>query len=204
MLLAALALAIPSPAYPQRFPERPVRIVVPYPITGAPDIQATYHITHRDRLIAGSAPPPITDVLAQIAVEAIHPRAAAPERLPGAVTTRGARAVLQAPPDGHTLLLASDATLILNPHYFHRVDYDPMRDFVAVAPLATMPFVLLVHSALPAGASRSSCAGSRRGPGRSTTARPETAARGTSPASSSGARRGCTSCTRPFTGASRR
>jgi tripartite-type tricarboxylate transporter receptor subunit TctC len=46
-------------------------------------------------------------------------------------------------------LLASNATMVLNPHYFHGVEYDPVRDFVLVAPLATMPFVLMVGAGLP-------------------------------------------------------
>jgi tripartite-type tricarboxylate transporter receptor subunit TctC len=57
--------------------------------------------------------------------------------------------VARATADGHTLLLASNATMVINPHYFHGVEYDPVRDFVLVAPLATMPFVLMVNAGLP-------------------------------------------------------
>jgi tripartite-type tricarboxylate transporter receptor subunit TctC len=39
--------------------------------------------------------------------------------------------------------------MVINPHYFHGVEYDPVRDFVLVAPLATMPFVLMVNAGLP-------------------------------------------------------
>jgi tripartite-type tricarboxylate transporter receptor subunit TctC len=138
-----------APAHAHSFPSKPVRIVIPYPITGPPDIRGASRITPRDRLIAHSAPPPISDALAHIAAQAIHPHPAMLERLPGAVTTRGANAVLRAPADGHTLLLASDGTMVINPHFFRGVEYDPTRDFVAVAPLATMPFVLLAHRELP-------------------------------------------------------
>ncbi|HKA45880.1 MAG TPA: tripartite tricarboxylate transporter substrate-binding protein, partial [Burkholderiales bacterium] len=71
------------------------------------------------------------------------------ERQPGGATTRGAVSVARAPADGHTLLLASNGTMVINPHYFYGVRYDPVRDFVLVAPLATMPFLLLVNTGLP-------------------------------------------------------
>ena len=104
------------------------------------------------RTIASNAPPPISDTLARIVAHAIQPDMAQPvvlERHPGAITTRGALAVLRAPADGHTLLLGSNATIVINPHYFHGVSYEPARDFELIAPLVTMPFVLLVHTTLP-------------------------------------------------------
>lgn len=55
------------------------------------------------------------------------------------------------PVDGHTLLLASNATMLIAPHYYLNVKHDELHDFVLVAPLATMPFVLIVTaSSLPA------------------------------------------------------
>lgn len=58
--------------------------------------------------------------------------------------------VARAAVDGHTLLLASNATMVINPSYFHGIEYVPSRDFVLVAPLATMPFALMVNSSLAA------------------------------------------------------
>jgi len=52
------------------------------------------------------------------------------------------------------LLLASNATMVINPSFFHGIEYVPARDFVLVAPLATMPFVLMVHSSHPADDAR--------------------------------------------------
>jgi tripartite-type tricarboxylate transporter receptor subunit TctC len=71
------------------------------------------------------------------------------ERQPGGITTRGATAVARAAADGHTLLLASNATIVINPQYLTDVGYEPVRDFVLVAPLVTMPFVLIVNSSVP-------------------------------------------------------
>jgi tripartite-type tricarboxylate transporter receptor subunit TctC len=51
--------------------------------------------------------------------------------------------------DGHTLLLASNATMVLTPHYTSDVGYDPIRDFELVSPLVNMPFVLMTSTGLP-------------------------------------------------------
>lgn len=150
-LLSAPGGALPAQAEP--YPTKPVEIIIPYPISGPTDIRGTPRMSRSYRLMAPHAPPAVTDTLARIAERAIradttHPVVLA--RRPGAATSRGALAVARAVADGHTLLLASNATMILNPHYFHGVEYDPVRDFILVAPLATMPFVLLAHAGLAA------------------------------------------------------
>jgi tripartite-type tricarboxylate transporter receptor subunit TctC len=146
-MIAALASA--SMACAQSFPTKPVRIVVPFPVSGPPDIRGTLRTSRTYRLLAQAGPPPISDTLANIAAQAIHPHPAVVERLPGAVTSRGANAVARAPADGATLLLGSNGTMVINPHFFRGIQYDPQRDFVLVALLATMPFVLLASTDLP-------------------------------------------------------
>jgi tripartite-type tricarboxylate transporter receptor subunit TctC len=104
-------------------------------------------------MIAQNAPPAVSDTLARVAANAVRTDSRHPvvlERQPGGLTTRGAVVVARAARDGHTLLLASNATIVINPHYFRGVDYDPERDLVLVAPLATMPFVLMARSDVPA------------------------------------------------------
>jgi tripartite-type tricarboxylate transporter receptor subunit TctC len=149
--LAALAL-FAAPARGVDFPAKTVKVVVPYPISGPTDIRGTSRLTKTYKLMAQHAPPPISDVLAEMVAQAIRGGSQHPvvlERRPGGATTRGAVTVARSAADGHTLLLASNATMVLNPHYFYGVQYDPVRDFVLVAPLATMPFVLLVHTSVP-------------------------------------------------------
>lgn len=134
------------------YPAKPVKIIIPYPISGPTDIRGTPRMSRSYRLMAPNAPPAITDTLARIVEQVIRadtPYAVVLERRPGGATTRGAMSVARATADGHTLLLASNATMVINPHYFYGVDYDPVRDFVLVAPLATMPFVLMVNAGLP-------------------------------------------------------
>ena len=142
-----------STAQAEVFPSKPVKIVVPFPISGPTDIRGTTRVTKTYKLIAEHAPPAISDAMARMAALAIgagSPHAATLERQPGGLTTRGALSVAKAPADGHTLLLASNATMVIKPNFFHGIEYVPARDFVLVAPLATMPFVLMVHSSHPA------------------------------------------------------
>lgn len=149
--IAALTMCV-GVAAADPFPARMVSIVVPYPISGPTDVRGTSRMSRSYRLMAPHAPPAITDTLARIAQQAIQPNtphAVALARQPGGGTTRGALSVARAAADGHTLLLASNATMVINPHYFHGVEYDPVRDFILVAPLATMPFVLMAGAGLP-------------------------------------------------------
>jgi tripartite-type tricarboxylate transporter receptor subunit TctC len=153
MVFAMLLAALPAAAKADSFPARPVKIVVPFPISGPTDIRGTSRMTRTYRMIAHNAPPAISDVLARTAAQAIRagsPHPVVLERQPGAATTRGAAYVARSRPDGHTLLLASNATMVINPHFFQEAGYDPVRELELVAPLATMPFVLLAHSTVPA------------------------------------------------------
>jgi tripartite-type tricarboxylate transporter receptor subunit TctC len=152
LLLKAATAFVAGAAWAEPYPAKPVKIVIPYPISGPTDIRGTSRMSRSYRLMAPNAPPAITDTLARIVEQAIRADTPFPvvlERQPGGATTRGAMSVARATADGHTLLLASNATMVINPHYFHGVEYDPARDFVLVAPLATMPFVLLVNAGLP-------------------------------------------------------
>ena len=117
-LLLACVLAASS-AVAAAFPEKPVKLVIPYPISGPTDIRGTTRITKTYKLIAPNAPPSISDTLARLAAQAIGAASRHPvvlERQPGGVTTRGAKAVARARADGYTLLLASKATMVINPH----------------------------------------------------------------------------------------
>jgi len=149
-VVAALAIQLClSVAQAEPYPAKPVRIVIPYPISGPTDIRGTSRMSRSYRLMAPNAPPAISDALARTVAHAIRGDAQQPvllERRPGGGTTRGTISVARSAADGHTLLLASNATMVINPHYLHGVEYDPVRDFVLVAPLVTMPFVLMVNS----------------------------------------------------------
>ena len=153
VVIALLLALLPAVAKADSFPFRPLKIVVPFPISGPTDIRGTSRMTRTYRMIAHNAPPAISDVLARAAAQALRAGSSHPvvlERQPGALTTRGAAYVAKSRPDGHTLLLASNATMVINPHFFQEAGYDPVRELELIAPLATMPFVLLAHSSVPA------------------------------------------------------
>ena len=153
LFLSAVLAVCPGPLRADAFPSKPVRIVVPYPLSGPTDIRGTTRATRTYRMVAYHAPPPLTDILARLVAQAIEDggrHEAMLDRQPGGATARGAAHVARSPADGHTLLLASDATMVINPGYFSSLDYEPSRDFVPVAPLATMPFVLVTGPGVPA------------------------------------------------------
>jgi tripartite-type tricarboxylate transporter receptor subunit TctC len=150
--VAGVVALSPPAAFAADFPHKPVRIVVPFPVSGPTDIRGTSRMTRTYKLIAEHAPPAISDKLARVVARAIRadaPHGAILERQPGGITTRGAAAVARAAADGHTLLLASNATIVIVPQYLTDAGYEPARDFVLVAPLVTMPFVLMVNSGVP-------------------------------------------------------
>ncbi len=145
LLTAAIAQA-------QTYPSRAVTLVVPYPISGPTDIRGASRMTKTYKLMAANAPPAISDTLSRIVQQAIRYESKHPvllDRQPGGATTRGAQLVARSLADGHTLLLASNETMILTPHYSPSVNYDPTRDFELAAPLVNMPFVLAMNTGLP-------------------------------------------------------
>jgi tripartite-type tricarboxylate transporter receptor subunit TctC len=126
LLLAGLAA--PAVARGQTtWPDRPVRIVVPYAPGGPSDILAR---------TLGAA---LFEVWKQPVVI---------ENRPGAGSAIGTEVVARAAPDGHTLLLAATAH-VMNPALMPRLPFDPVRDFTAIINAAFHPMVLAVHPAVP-------------------------------------------------------
>ncbi len=140
--LAALACALAVQA--QEFPSRPVRIVVPWPPSGNVDITA--------RTVA----PALGEALGQQVI--VDNRA-------GAAGTIGSAAVAKSPPDGYTLLLGSSGTITAGPAVFKTLPYDPVRDFVAVGGIQSVPIVLTAAPKTPVStyAEFVSLANSRKG-----------------------------------------
>ena len=111
------------------FPEKTVRIVVPFAPGGATDVVAR--------------------ALGQ-RLGAIWKQQVIVENKPGAGGNIGADAVAKAEPDGHTLLLASPAEVAINQFLYKSMPYDPERDLVPVTKAASAPLVLVVHPSVPA------------------------------------------------------
>lgn len=115
-------------AWPQAYPAKPIRFIVPFPAGGGADIFA--------RLIGRK----LGENMGQQFV--VDNRA-------GASGIIGCEAVARAAPDGYTLLMGTTGTHTTNPAVFSRLPYDPLRDFAPVSLVAESPFLLLVHPSLP-------------------------------------------------------
>lgn len=127
-LIAGLAVCAASGALAQSYPAKPLRFVVPFAAGGGSDLVA--------RTVAAK----LTEALGQPVV--VDNRA-------GAAGSIGADIAAKSPPDGHTLLLGSNGPLAINPSLYAKLPYDASRDFAPVSLVTIMPFVLVVHPALP-------------------------------------------------------
>ena len=128
VLLAGLPLLTGRGALAQGYPDRPIRLVVPY----AP----------------GAAADQLARVLAKPLAQALGQPVVVDNRA-GAGGTLGADVVAKATADGYTLLLGTDATQATNLHLARRFPYDPLRHFTPLALAAINPIVLVVHPSLP-------------------------------------------------------
>jgi tripartite-type tricarboxylate transporter receptor subunit TctC len=144
--LVALATAgIAACAAAQEFPNHPVRIVVPWPPSGNVDITA--------RAVA----PAMGDALGtQVIVENVA----------GAGGRIGTAGVAKAPADGYTLLLGSSGTVTAGPAVFKNLAYDPLKDFVPIAPLQYVAIVLTAAPKTPFASYRDFAAYASANPGR--------------------------------------
>lgn len=125
--LAALA-AFGIAARAQTYPDRPVRLVVPFAPGGETDLIGRLWAKYAAPHLGGS-----------IVVE----------NKAGAGGAIGAAEVARAKPDGYTLLSGTTTTQIINPAAMANPPYDPLRDFVAVGIISTTPTTIVVHPSLP-------------------------------------------------------
>ena len=125
----ALLMAVAASAHAQaQWPDKPVRVIVPFPASGATDLVA--------RVVAQRV---AADLGQQLVID----------NKPGAGGTIGTAEAAKAPADGYTLLLTTSSTHAISPHLMPRLAYDARKDFTPVAHLADAPSVLLVTNSLP-------------------------------------------------------
>ena len=148
-ILVAPFLAFTALAHAQGFPNRPIRIVVPYPPGGNIDITA--------RAIA----PGLSELLGQNVVV---------DNRSGAGGLIGTDLVVKSAPDGHSLVLASSGTVTVAPSAYAKMPYDPLRDLTSVVPLSYVPIVLVVTPSLPAKTVKDFIALAKSRPGKMTMA----------------------------------
>ena len=112
-----------------QYPVRPVRFLVPIPPGGAPDV------------VARVAAHKLSDLLGQPVVV---------ENRTGSNGNIAGELVAKAPADGYTLLVAQDSLIIVNPHLYTKMPFNPLTDLVPVASIAANQFILSVNPSLPA------------------------------------------------------
>ena len=127
-LLAACVLVVASAVAPAQSPSRPIKVIVPIPAGGAPDIVAR---------VVGQK---LSELLDQPVVVENHA---------GSNGNIAGDMVAKAAPDGHTLLLGQDSLIAINPHLYAKMPFDPLKDLAPVATLAANQFVLAVNPTLP-------------------------------------------------------
>jgi len=129
VVVCALGMLAAGAAAAAAYPDKPIRLLVPYPPGG------------------------ITDVLTRSLAELLRKELGQPvvvESKPGANTALAAQALAAAPADGYTVMMAAAATVVMNPLLYAKLAYDPARDFTPVGRIAETPLVLVVRADSPA------------------------------------------------------
>lgn len=124
---AALSAIPPGPAGAQTYPDRRVRIVVPYSAAGPTDVIVRIL---GDRLGAAWGKPVVV------------------ENRPGGAGNIGAEVVARASPDGYTLL-ANSSTHVINASLYEKLPYDPFKDFTPITELGSYALIWVVHPSVP-------------------------------------------------------
>ncbi len=129
-LAAAAAMAmLPLPTLAQdAFPSKPLRLIVPF------------------------TPGGVTDTSGRVIAEFLGKRLGQQvvvENKPGASGNIGMALAKAAPADGYTLVLAFDGTMVINPHVFAKLPFDPLKDFTSIGKIGDATLVLVAHPDLP-------------------------------------------------------
>src|SRR5436190_15891298 len=127
-LTTAAFLLVVSTVFAQTYPSRQITLVVPFAPGGPADFLG--------RLIGQKMS---EDLGQQVVID----------NRPGANTIIGAQAVAKASPDGYTLLMAIDGTLVMNPFLYSKLAYDPLKDFAPVSLVALVPSALVGNVNIP-------------------------------------------------------
>jgi len=144
LLISVLAIWVSTPSLAQKYPERAIRFVVPFPATGVSDAAAR---TIGQKLSERWGQPVVT------------------ENRVGAGGTVGTELVAKSKPDGYTLLMGSSTELTVNPNLYRNLAYDTIRDFAPLALVAYTPLVLVVHPSLPVKSVKELAALAKKRPG---------------------------------------
>jgi tripartite-type tricarboxylate transporter receptor subunit TctC len=148
VIVAGAACLFATSAFAQQdYPNRPIRMIVPYPPGGPTDIMG--------RLTSEV----LTRRLGQNVVV---------DNRGGAATVIGADMAAHSPPDGYTVLVSSETTFAVTPALKDKLPYDPQRDFAPISQLTTQPYVLAVNPSVPVSSVTQLIAYAKANPGKLT------------------------------------
>ncbi|WP_256222929.1 tripartite tricarboxylate transporter substrate binding protein [Variovorax sp. PDC80] len=128
----------------QDYPNKPIRLIVPF------------------------TPGGVTDTGARVVADKLGARlgqSVVVDNRPGASGNIGTQMVATAAPDGYTLLLGFDGTLVINPHVYAKVPFDTLKDFVPVSKIGDAVLIIVVHPSVPAKTLSELVAYSKTNPG---------------------------------------
>ncbi len=128
LLLVVLCALVGTTAFAQTYPNKPIKLVVPFPVGGGTDIFAR---------TVGQA---LTDTFKWTVV---------PDNKPGAGGNLGIDSVAKAPADGYTIGLGQTSNLAINPTLYTKLPYNPLKDLTPVVLLASAPLVIVVPENSP-------------------------------------------------------
>lgn len=143
LLVTAMQWAVLSDSYAQTYPTKPIRVMVPFPPGGTPDIQIRLMADH---LTKSMGQPIVVD------------------NRGGASGTIAMEITARAQPDGYTLLIGTVGNWTVNPHLL-KLSFDVVRDFTPIIHIATTPAVLVVHPSVPAHTVKDLIALAQKSPG---------------------------------------
>ena len=129
LTMLAVLCATLTPSLAQSWPQKPIRVIVPFPAGGGTDFVG--------RLVA--------DRLSKVLNQPIFV-----ENRGGANGAVGLQALKQSDPDGYTLGFTSDTPMTVNPWLYKDLAYDPLKDFIPIASAVRLPGMLAANPSLPA------------------------------------------------------
>jgi tripartite-type tricarboxylate transporter receptor subunit TctC len=142
--VGTLVLGLSAALAAENFPDKPIRLIVPFAPGGPPDVAA--------RIIGEWLSTHLGPVVVENHV--------------GAGGTLGAKSVASSPPDGYTLMAATAGSLAISPQLYKNAGIDPVRDFTAVALVSSAPLVLAIHNSIPAYTVKELVAYAKANPGK--------------------------------------
>lgn len=159
VICAATLMLAAHAAQAQKYPERPVRLVVPYP-SGASS----------NDILARQLAPRLAERWGHNVVV---------DNRSGASGNLGAELVAHSPADGYTLLYGTGGLLAIGPHLYTKLNYDPHKDLAPVSLIAVVPYMIVINASVPAKILRNSLPMPRRVRANCRLRHPESAARRT-------------------------